>query len=155
MIIMKQTFKKEKGFVMMVTMVLLVVLTVLGLGAITMSGFQMDISSAVSSRSSSFQCAETGRLLLLSQFEITSPSTQLNTAVKGLCGKIFSGHMPSGIKEIKRMLPLTEGGATGVMFCGNSIGCVNSSGNNYLVTVVGENYKGQQTEIEFIVNVIL
>lgn len=59
--------KDNKGFVMVITLVLLAVLTIMGIAGITISGFQLNSAGATVLHNKLQECAQTGINYILSQ----------------------------------------------------------------------------------------
>jgi hypothetical protein len=149
----------NRGFIMVLTMIVLVVLTVLGIGGLMISGFQQDIAGRLRCRMNSLQCADAGRAIVLSRYQ--RPSEIMNypfplivdTSIPGVCDVIFSGHLPDIRTEAGN---ISTYGVRGGGFCTNNVGCESGPGGggaNYVTTVVARAENCSPVEVEFAVNV--
>lgn len=145
----------QKGFVMVMSMVTLLIMTVMGIGGLMITGFQQDIAGRFRCRNSSLRCAEIGKSLILSKYNPhvnigTFPfPTLLDTSVPTACSAVFVGHLmdkrdPDASKTLKSIKDLV---------CTNNVGCDKSTGGNfYRTTMVAQAENCSPVEVEFVVN---
>jgi Tfp pilus assembly protein PilX len=152
-------FNNKKGFIMVLTMVVLVVLTVMGIGGLMLSGFQQDIAGRLRCRMKSLQCAETGKAMMFSRFNARVETiasfpfpAQINTTIPGVCQLIISGHLPDTRTDT---VSLSLTGSATMHACTNNVGCqeaLGGGGKNYISTIVGQAENCEPVEIEVGVN---
>ncbi len=141
----------ERGFIMVMSMVTLVVLTVMGVGGLMISGFQNDIARRVRCHTSSLQCAEIGEAMIMARYDPHLKSSfpaLLDISVPTSCRAIFIGHL-----EDQR--DTNASGVVGTLsdiLCTNNVGCEKAAGVNYYRTyLVAQAENCQPVEIEFVV----
>lgn len=145
----------QNGFVMVMSMVTLLIITVMGIGGLMITGFQQDTAGRLRCRSNSLRCAEIGKSMILGRYNphvdtgsFPFPSL-VDTSLPTACSAIFVGHLmdrrdPSASEEIGWIKDLV---------CTNNVGCKKSTGGNfYRTTIVAQAENCSPVEIEFIVN---
>lgn len=147
----------EKGFIMVLSMIVLMALTVMGVGGLMIAGFQHDISGRMRCRVNSLHCAEIGKQMTLSRFNpnINTQAfpfpTVLNTASPGLCEVILMGHLPNQASPTG-MEPVSIGSKA--ITCTNNVGCGDEPGgdvSDYRTTIVGQAVNCEPVEVEMVI----
>lgn len=147
-------FKNEKGIMLVTTMILLVVLTLMAVGALTISGWESPLSNPIMCRTASLQCTELAKTIVVNGYlpgQTTIPILN-ETNVGGVIYRLYSGHIPNTVGPMyNKATGVAGSGGSGWVFCTNDTGCNPSGGTPYGSSVVCEVENCQPIEIEYII----